>query len=263
VPRQELDITDPAATLSVIGSAGPELILHAAALTRVNYCESHPQEALRVNAEGTAHVAAAARACGAALVYFSSDYVFGHAPEQERFEDSATGPLNAYGLSKLRGEEAAALVERHHIVRTSGVFGPVPGGQEHNFFKAIYAQLSGSPNPLRVVDDIWTRVSYAPHLAAIVAQLLEVAAPPALVHVTSSGEDSWAGWARCLAEAAGFPPERIVGISAAERPADAPRPARSVLSTRYPEISKLISEHPARQGIQEYAVEFLQKTGQG
>lgn len=115
-----LDVTRAAEVESAVSSVRPDVVVHCAAETRVDYCESHPDEALRVNAEGTRHVARAAAAAGAALVYISTDAVFDGDRGSYREEDP-TSPVNAYARSKLEGERVAleegtgALVVRTNI----------------------------------------------------------------------------------------------------------------------------------------------------
>jgi dTDP-4-dehydrorhamnose reductase len=248
--RQELDVTHARQAAYSLREHQPELVFHTAALTKVNYCEEHPEEAQHVNVQGTAHVTAAAAELGARLVYFSTDYVFDGSGSEPILEDAAPAPLNAYGESKLAGERHVADYEYGHIVRTSGVFGRRHDGAERNFFRAVFDRLAQTDGAIEVVDDQRTCVSFAPHLAAMLLGLVE-AGLPRLLHLTSAGENSWHGWARELAQAAGFDPARFLPV-----PTDASSPVRrphcSVLGSRHPVVQALISQHPATQGIAEY-----------
>jgi dTDP-4-dehydrorhamnose reductase len=248
--RLELDITNPEQVSYLVGRYNPEILFHTAALTKVNYCEEHSEEAMLINKRGTANVAAAAQAAQAKLIYFSTDYVFQGSGEVPIEEGEAPVPLNVYGASKLAGEQSVAGYGQGHIVRTSGVFGQRTDGTERNFFRAILEKLTQSDDTIEVVDDQFTCITYAPHLASMLLELLPDRLPK-LVHMTSRGADSWYGWARQVAAAAGLDPVRIVPV-----PTDASspvqRPRYSVLGSRYAEVAKLIGQHPATSGIADY-----------
>lgn len=253
--RERVDVQDFSALFTEVNWFRPDMIFHTAALTKVNYCEEHPAEAFDVNGVGVANVVEAARSVNAQLVYFSTDYVFSGKAEGPILEDAAPEPLNVYGASKLAGEQPVADYDRGHIVRTSGVFGPRQDGSERNFFRAVYDKLSSSDDPLEVVDDQFTAVSYAPHLATMLFELLPAGLPP-VVHLTSAGKHSWFGWARELALAGGFDPARIVPV-----PTDASSPVRrprySVLGSRFPAVNSIIGQYPGTKGIAAY-VQLLQ-----
>lgn len=253
--RQQLDVTNARQAAYLLQEHQPELVFHTAALTKVNYCEEQPDEAQLVNAKGTANITAAAAALGARLIYFSTDYLFDGSGSRPITEDAAPAPRNAYGESKLAGEGLVAGYEYGHIVRTSGIFGRRTDGTERNFFRAIFEKLTQSYEPIEVVDDQFTCVTYAPHLAAMVLSLLPDL--PRIVHLTSAEENSWHGWARELAQAAGFDPARIVPVPT-DTGSPVRRPRYSVLESRYPRVNELIGQHPATNGIADY-VRLLQQ----
>jgi dTDP-4-dehydrorhamnose reductase len=248
--REELDIGDPGQDAYLrFGDLSPDCILLTAALTKVNYCEENEAEAFRINCGGVL----TAMYEEARFVYFSTDYVFSGATEPIT-EDAKPKPLNVYGKSKWGGEMYVQDFEKGHIIRTSGVFGPRPDGSERNFFRAIFEKLSASDGPIEVVDDQFTCVTYAPHLAAMVLELLPNL--PKIAHITSAGGNSWYGWAVELATAAGFDPARIVPVPT-DPSSPVKRPAYSVLASRYEHINRLIGQFPATDGIAEY-VRLLQ-----
>jgi dTDP-4-dehydrorhamnose reductase len=187
----------------------------------------------------------------AEVIYFSTDYVFSGDAREPILEDAKPQPLNVYGKSKWCGELHAENYERFHTIRTSGVFGPRPDGTERNFFRAIFDKLHQTDGPIEVVDDQYTCVTYAPHLAAMVLELLPEL--PKIAHVTSAGADSWFGWARQLALAAGFDPARIVPVPT-DPSSPVRRPAYSVLGSRHEHINRLIGQFPATKGIAEYVL---------
>ena len=120
----EIDIRQEVSTLSKIESLRPDIVIHLAAYTDVDGCEINPDEAFRVNAEGMKHVAMGAQACGARVVYLSTDYVFDGEKKEAYVESDPPHPLNVYGESKLQGERAVqAAGENHLILRTAWLYG--------------------------------------------------------------------------------------------------------------------------------------------
>ena len=243
------DVSDPVQVELTVKGFAPRQIFHTAALTKVNYCEERPDLASLVNGRGTANVAAGAFAVGAELAYFSTDYVFDGTAKSVVTEGSETHPLNAYGASKLEGESHVLGYSGGRIVRTSGVFGPRLDGSERNFFRAIFEKLTQTDGSIEVVDDQFTCVTYAPHLAAMTLELLPDL--PKIVHLTSAGADSWCGWARQLALVAGYDPGRIVPVPT-DPSSPVRRPAYSVLGSQYERVNRIIGQYPARNGISEY-----------
>jgi dTDP-4-dehydrorhamnose reductase len=207
--RAEWDVLEPP-------PAGLEadLILHAAAWTRVDDAEGDPAGAEAVNVDGTRHAAS----LGAPLVYFSTDYVFDGRKGEPYVESDAPAPLSVYGRTKLEGEAAAGDA---WILRSSWLFGPTG----HNFVRTML-RLGAERDEVRVVDDQVGSPTYVGHLAAAARELVEL--PRGLWHVAAGGECSWAEFARAIFEEAGLAC-RVVPITTAEYGAPAPRPAYSVL----------------------------------
>jgi dTDP-4-dehydrorhamnose reductase len=251
-----LDVTEARAVRMEVDALRPALILHTAALTRVNYCEDHPREALAVNRDGTRHVAEAAARVGAELVYFSTDYVFSGDRNRALIETDEPGPLNAYGRSKLAGEEAVQAYARGHVVRTAGVFGARADGTERNFPRAIFTQAKAGGDQLAVIADQYTCLTYAPHLARMVFSLLEAGLPP-LVHLTSAGRDSWHGWAVRVLELAGYRAQRVARLLAGDQYGGVQRPADSTLASNYGAARQMMERHPAATGLAEYLQQLI------
>jgi dTDP-4-dehydrorhamnose reductase len=208
----ELDVTDPAAVHDAL--AGADLVVHAAAMTDVDGCERDPERADAVNAAGAANVASA----GTRVIHLSTDYVFSGESAGEYAEDAPTGPLGAYGRSKLAGERAVLERPGNLVVRTSWVY-----GEGRNFIRSILAAERAGKH-LRVVDDQRGRPTWAGDLARAIAYL-SGREDAGVVHVTGAGEPcTWADLAEVVV---GHPVERI---TSAEFAAPAPRPRNSVLS---------------------------------
>lgn len=222
--RAECDLADAAAVSRWFAVRSPHDVVHCAAYTDVDGCESDPERAWRDNVEATANVARAAAAAGAGLVHVSTDYVFDGRKVGPYDESDAPAPLGVYGKSKLEAERrVAALAPRHVIVRTSWVFGP--GGR--NFVRTI-AGLLRRQDSIRVVDDQTGSPTYTLDLAAALRHVVEAGAQGTM-HVTNDGVCTWYGLAAAIAARLGTRC-RVLPCTTAEFPRPAPRPHNSVLS---------------------------------
>ena len=222
-PRSALDVTDEAAICARILQMQPDAVFQCAAYTAVDEAEKQEEAAFRVNAEATAFAAAACHKIGAALVYPSTDYVFaGTAGRPYRPQDAAD-PVNAYGRSKLAGEEAARTAGRCLVIRTSWLYGA--GGL--NFVDTIRG-LSRERDRLEVVDDQVGRPTWTGSLATAMVELVMRGAD-GVFHVTGGGEPtSWYDVAREIVTQTGAGTE-VVPVTSERFPRPARRPAYSVL----------------------------------
>ncbi len=221
--RSRLDVADRDSVLAAVTSTAPDAIVHGAAWTDVDGCETDPDRAFLVNALGTRHVAEAARIAGARVCYLSTDYVFSGEADRPYHEWDATDPRSVYGRSKLAGEHE--LDPGATIVRTSWVFGE----HGHNIVKTIL-RLAETHDTLRFVEDQHGHPTDAGDLAAMVVRLV-VGRRPGVFHVTNQGAVSWYEFAQAVMEAAGHDPARVLPIASADLdpPRPAHRPANSVL----------------------------------
>lgn len=218
-----LDVADRAAVQDVVMASRPEVIVHAAAWTAVDACESDPDRAFAVNALGTRHVAEAARRAGARVVSFSTDYVFDGGQDRPYLEWDRPNPRSVYGASKLAAErelDPGAL-----LLRISWVC----GAHGSNMVKTIL-RLAEQHEVLRFVDDQRGHPTFAADAAALTRRLVDEERT-GVFHVTNQGVVSWYEFARAVLETAGLDPGRVRPISTAELqpPRPAPRPANSVL----------------------------------
>jgi dTDP-4-dehydrorhamnose 3,5-epimerase len=189
--RASLDVSDTAAVAAAFERVRPDVVVHAAAWTDVDGAETHEGAARAVNVDGTRAVAAAAARVDALLVYVSSDYVFSGDATRPYREDDPTGPLSAYGRSKLDGEREAAAA-RHLIVRTSWVY-----GDGRNFVRSILA-AAATTSELTVVDDQVGRPTHAGDLAGGLLALAGAGATGTF-HLTGDGDPcSWADFAEAV-----------------------------------------------------------------
>jgi dTDP-4-dehydrorhamnose reductase len=244
---EDLDVRDLAGVRGFIGEQRPQAVLHLAATTQVDACESRPEATYEINALGTRYVAVAAAEAGAEMVFISTDYVFNGRSDRPYLEYDDCDPLNVYGLSKLYGERVVtAVLPRHYIVRTSGLFGP--GGR--NFIAAILAAHARGER-LRVVRDQICRPTFAEHLAEALRRIVGSGAY-GTYHVASTGEASWFDVARAVLEEAGHRADEVEPIASGELGRPARRPAYSVLDTRAYELTFGHALPNWREGLRAY-----------
>lgn len=220
----DLDITDRDQVARKFAQVAPAVVIHAAAWTAVDACESDPQKAMRVNGVGTENVVNAARQVGARVIYISTDYVFDGTKSTPYIESDLPNPQSVYGASKLAGEQAVDL-SLDAVVRISWVCG------EHgnNMVKTILRLASTSPT-LTFVDDQIGSPTFTSDLAPVLIDFA-TQSRAGIWHVTNQGATSWFGFAQDVLRAAELDPNRVKPIATADlrpqRPAK--RPANSVL----------------------------------
>ncbi|MEP0764759.1 MAG: dTDP-4-dehydrorhamnose reductase, partial [Chloroflexota bacterium] len=251
VDTDTVDVTDQAAVGEAFAAASPELVIHCAALTAVDFCAEHPDEALRVNGYGTQIVAQACLQHGAALAYLSTNEVFDGQECRPYLEYDPPRPANPYGYSKWVGEQAVRdLVSRHFIIRTSWLF--AHGGR--NFIHTVLRRAREG-QPLRVVVNEVSSPTYANDLAAAIAQLA-VTGSYGIYHLANEGYASRWQFAREALDQAGFEAVPIEPIALAE----------FARASRPPQYAILRNTTAARLGItlrpwQEALAAFLEAEG--
>ena len=231
--RAGLDLAVPDQIVSVVRSARPDVLINAAAYTAVDRAESEPDAAFAINAAGVAILADEAKHAQALLVHYSTDYVFDGTKDAPYIEEDRPNPLNAYGRSKLAGEQAIHDIGGAHLIlRTSWVY----SARGKNFLLTI-RRLLQEKKELRVVSDQIGAPTSARGLADATAELLRRHGAAALgdargiYHATTSGSTSWHGFAREIARLERpESPARIVPIASSEYPTPGQRPKNSRLS---------------------------------
>ena len=221
--HETLDITKKSDVDAAITSARPDVVIHAAAWTAVDACESDPEKALLVNGTATKYIADAAHSVGAHVVYISTDYVFDGSKATPYEEGDATNPQSVYGSSKLAGELALGATDA--IVRIAWVCGFYGA----NMVKTIL-RLAEQPQ-LKFVDDQIGNPTFADDAAEMIVRLA-IEKRPGTWHVTNQGDVSWYEFAREVLMAAGFDAGKVAPIKTHELqpPRPAKRPFNSVLN---------------------------------
>ncbi|MDD5329858.1 MAG: dTDP-4-dehydrorhamnose reductase [Sulfuricella sp.] len=229
VGRQGMDLTDSDSIRHAIRSAGPDLIVNAAAHTAVDKAESEPDLAMAINGVAPGIMAEEAGRLGAAMVHYSTDYVFDGARTTPYTEEDAPNPLSVYGKTKLAGERAVQAAGIPHLIfRTSWVYGL----RGRNFLLTVL-RLAKERDELKIVDDqfgapTWSRM-IAEATAQILAQRKDLNEVGGLYHLTAAGQTSWHGFTRAILDHAAKPSPRLVAIPTADYPLPAPRPRNSAL----------------------------------
>ena len=245
--HNDLDITDKSLVGRIVGEANIDAIIHAAAWTAVDACESDPQKAMAVNRDGTANIVAAARESGARVIYISTDYVFDGTKPTPYIESDLPNPQSVYGASKLAGEQQLDI-SQDAVVRISWVCG------EHgaNMVKTILRLAATNPM-LTFVDDQIGSPTFTSDAAPAIVELA-TSDSAGIWHLTNQGSTSWFGFARDVLTCAGLDANRVLRTSTDElKPArPAKRPANSVLDNarmRQANLTLLDDYHIALQRL--------------
>lgn len=239
--RAGLDITNGPAVIDVIEAVAPDVIIHTAAYTAVDDCESNVQLAYDINGTGTANVASGAANVGARVISLSTDYVFDGSKPEPYVETDRPNPVSVYGKSKLVGENSVAeLGDNGLIVRTSWVC----GAHGSNMVKTILRAAENHPI-LTFVDDQIGKPTFTSDLADTLLTLA-TRSDSGVMHVTNEGAVSWFDFCQDVLELAGLGRDRVKPCSTSELqpPRPAPRPANSVLeNTRFSELGLPVLRH--------------------
>lgn len=218
VDLPELDIVDATHVRATLEAFSPDVVIHPAALTNVDLCETDPELAYRVNALGTQNVALACQRCGAAMVYISTDYVFDGAKDAPYMEYDPPAPLSVYGRTKAAGEWATqAFLRRFYIVRPAWLY--AAGGR--NFVETVL-RLAQERGTLSMVTDEAGSPTYVLDVADAIARLLP-SELYGIYHFANSGVCSRYEWAREILRLAGLDAVQLTPTQGYVRPAPVPR----------------------------------------
>ena len=227
--RTTLDLADADALVAAVRGLRPDIIVNAGAYTAVDRAESEPDVAFVVNARAPQILAEEAKASGALLIHYSTDYVFDGSANSPYDETASVNPLNVYGASKLAGEQAIAQSGAQALVlRTSWVYGAT--GQ--NFLLTI-RRLARERDQLSIVADQTGVPNWSSALAEATAALIgrgmsHLIERAGLYHLSCGGATTWYGFARAIVGDVTRP--RVVPIATQDYPTPARRPAYGVLS---------------------------------
>jgi dTDP-4-dehydrorhamnose reductase len=233
--RSQLDLADSEALRTAMRELQPAIVINAAAYTAVDAAESDEASALRINAQAPRVLAEEAERLGAALIHYSTDYVFDGSKDGEWIEDDATAPLSAYGRSKLAGEQAITEVGgKHLILRTSWVYGL----HGKNFLMTML-RLAETRDELSIVNDQIGAPTWSQTIADATASIIRHAGEPAqlaalsgIYHLCAGGHTSWFGFAQAIfADPSVIKKPQLHAITTAGYPTPAVRPKNSMMNT--------------------------------
>ena len=217
-----LEMTDPAAVRTLLAEVRPDVTILSAALTDVNYCETHAEETRRINVNGTANVVDACRETGSRLVFISTDYVF-DGRNGPYSEETPPSPISAYGRSKLEGERLVSTLPDALVVRTTVVLDYRPG--DKNFMMRLIGSLTRRERLIVPVDQ-FSSPTYAPRLADIIRELVECG-KSGVYNVSCEEYVNRHELALRAAAVLGLDPEPLIPKETAELGQPAPRPLRA------------------------------------
>lgn len=239
--EDDLDLTQADRIRETLREVRPQVIVNAAAYTAVDKAEEEAELAQAVNATAPAILAEEAKRQGAALVHFSTDYVFDGNKPGPYTEEDAPNPLSVYGRTKLAGDEAIRSAGPPHLIfRTGWVYGL----QGKNFLLTIQ-RLAKERDELKIVDDQVGSPTWCRTIAQITANVLSQVLPEhspgdlsrfeqasGLYNLVCTGQTSWFGFAKAIVEASPTTRDtKLIPIPTSEYPTAARRPANSVLAT--------------------------------
>ena len=224
--RKDFDLTNEDNMIDFIESHKPDAVIHCAAYTAVDKAEDEPDIAMKVNGTATEAIAKLCKDINAKMIYISTDYVFPGDGERPYEVDDAKNPPNAYGRSKLAGEEAVLqLLDKYFIVRISWVFG-ING---KNFIKTML-KLSETTSELRVVDDQIGSPTFTADLSHLLCDMVQTD-KYGIYHATNEGFCSWAEFATEIFRQAEAN-TKVIPVPSSEYPTKAIRPKNSRLSKK-------------------------------
>ena len=199
VGHHEMDLANPDSIRKVIRQVQPELIVNAAAYTAVDKAESEPDLAMAINGVAPGIMAEEAKRLNAAIIHYSTDYVFDGNSDRPYAENDAPNPVNVYGATKLAGERAIqSMGVAHLILRTSWVY----GARGRNFLLTIL-KLAKERSELKIVNDqigapTWCRMlaevtsqMVVQHYSPVSRQAIPISEASGVYHVVPAGSVSW------------------------------------------------------------------------
>ncbi len=202
--HSDVDIADIDSVFSVFKEVKPNIIINTAAFHNVPLCEKEKEKAFSVNSQGAQNLANISNDMNAALIHFSTDYVFDGQKEAPYIETDAPNPLNVYAKSKLEGENRIReIAEKYYILRVAGLYGKYPSRVKGYNFVELMLKLAKERDEIRVVDDEFTTPTYTKEIAEQVKVIMEKEPPYDIYHATAEGECSWYEFAKAIFEIAG------------------------------------------------------------
>lgn len=260
---EDLDIRDFSKAQSYFGKIRPQVVIHTAAYTDVDACESNAELAMSVNAVGTENIACACREIGAKMIYYSTDYVFDGLKDSAYIEEDMPNPMTVYGKSKLEGEKRIqANLRDFSILRIAWVYGAYGRNFVKTMIKLGNKQLRERKTgkeimPIEIVDDqignpTWT-MEIAKQTKIIISTNLQ-----GVIHCTAEGESSWFNLAKSIFEELSMAID-IIPCATEDHPRPAPRPRHSSLENGKLKKAGLNNMRQYKEALKEFLAEHGEK----
>lgn len=244
--RQDADVTDAAAVGALVERARPDVVINTTAFHNLPVCEQEPETCFRVNVIGGWNVARAAAAAGAAVVQFSTDYVFEGTKGSPYLEDDARRSVNVYGAAKIATEDVVRQANPEHLVaRVSGLYGLAGSAGKGGNFVETMLRLAREGNPINVVADQTTAPTNTAEIAEALLPLVREGAR-GTVHLAAGEGCSWHTFASAIFAIAGVSPE-LNAVTTEQLGGPVKRPLYSVLGS-----SRTAPMRHWRDGLERY-----------
>ena len=246
--REKLDVTRVEGVTAALAALKPQVVIHCAAHTKVDACETEVEAAYAINAIGSANVAIACHRAEVRLIAISTDYVFRGDLDRPYREWDATGPLTVYGASKLAGEDAIRQHCHDHVIaRVAWLYGAGGPSFVHTMLK-LGAQDGGS---MKVVQDQIGNPTSTDAVALGLEPLLAPGGPVGIFHTTCTGEATWFDFTQTILRHQGFT-RGVAPCTTAEYPRLAPRPANSRLDGMTRRLHGLAPMMPWQEALERF-----------
>lgn len=244
--KSELDITNQSAVNHMVQKIRPNVIINAAAFTKVDLAESNEETAFSINTFGQRNLSVAAEKHGAKICYISTDYVFDGTGSTPYNEYDITNPVGIYGKSKLAGEEVTkSMCSRYFIVRTAWVY-----GKYGNNFVHTMIRLGNEREQLGVVNDQKGSPTYTVDLARFIIDLIKTE-KYGIYHATNNGSCSWYEFAQAIFEESEIE-IKVTPLTTDQYPTAAKRPSYSVLDNLSIRVNGFEQLRPWRDALKEF-----------
>ena len=249
--RADLDVCERATLRDKLARHEPEVIINCSVYHPVDECETNPGRSFALNAIAVRDLGLAARELRAALVHFSSDFVFDGELGRPYGEDDSPRPLNVFGASKVAGEQLLRTVlPAHFIIRTSGLYGLTGSRVKRGNFVETMLRLGRQDGEVRVVNDLRMAQTSTRNLAKQTLALIRTT-HYGTHHASDHGDYSWYEFARKIFDYAGMQ-VTVTPVSWRDTRSLAPRPSYSVLENRRLQALGLDQMLPIDVALQEY-----------
>jgi dTDP-4-dehydrorhamnose reductase len=251
----QFDISNKNQIKHAFKKTNPDIVVHAAALTNVDTCETNKELAWKTNVEGTRNTAEAVKACGAFLFYVSTDYVF-NGEKGNYTETDTPDPINYYGLTKLKAEELVKdIADEYYIARTSVIYGATPAAGKINFVLWLLNKLR-QKETVKIVVDQWNSPTLNTNLAEMTWEIIQRRIT-GVYHLSGATRISRYDFAKSIAAAFKLNPTFILPSDPSTFSWPAKRPKDSSLNTEKAQNTLTKKPLPIDQALSQLRREML------